>query len=551
MIAALEEARLIGIPWSQEEIDATLRDFYADKGDQARFKVSGIQDDARTIKVLKTRIDFIRLPKVDNEEVFRVLQRTLSRSEFYQVVRNEQVGQPPRYLIRPAADDPEGPIALGLKRASEPDDPEDQKRLPVRDTLIQYNAFTAQRIDAALRAIDYIPVSSDAGDDEDRFASLINLTMIKTAEPPKQQEKSSFRAFLDETLYKVCPQNNNSFYGGFEYRPGQGVRGLGGYRCLKAGPGIAGFEAGADGSAIGRISYSGVVPFFGTGPGRALHRPLFLQVEGSSLYERNRIFSGLMTNERRTGAMLRAVLPILSPSESSQFEVLAEARRQTVALIREEKTFDKLNLTTLELGARLFLDKRSGDRPGTVELSQRLKIGLGAAELEPVYSILSFNGAFHKEANRLFEFDVKGRVSLATEATPVFELPSFGGVDTVRGFRLDDALGRRLWSVQPEVWLRARGLLAPDFDPITGGQTKLRQMLRDSLALALFSDVGGVYQTVGSKSGNRYGPGLGLRFKYAKQATLRLDWAYGIGDGFSGKGHGRFYFSFDLLENPF
>ncbi|MEK6408573.1 MAG: BamA/TamA family outer membrane protein [Acidobacteriota bacterium] len=549
--AALEEARLIGLPWSQEEIEAALRDFYADKGDQAKFKVSDIQDEKKTIKVLRQRIDFIRLPQVANEELFQVLQRTLSRKEFYEFARNEQAASGQKYLRRPAADDPEGSIAIGLKKAPEPDEQEDSKRLPVRDTLIHLNAFTAQRIGAALKDIDYIPVPSQPTDDADKLASFINLTMMKSEEAAKKPQHPSLHAFLDQTLYKVCPQNNNYFYGGLEYRPGQGIRGLGGYKCLKAGPGTAGFEAGADGAAIGNISYSGVVPFFGTGPGGAFHRPLFLQVEGSSLYERNRVFAGLMTNERRTGAMLRAVLPILTPAESTQFDLLAEAKRQTVALIRETKTVDKLNLTTLELGARFFLDKRSADRPSFLELTQRLKLGLGAAEQEPVFSVITLNGVFHREASQLFEFDVKGRVSLASDRTPVFELPVFGGVETVRGFREDDALGRRLWSVQPEVWLRARGLLAPDFDPATGGQTKLRQTLRDSLALAFFSDIGGVYRTFSSTAGKRYGPGLGIRFKYAKQATLRLDWAYGIGDGISGKGHGRFYFSFDLLENPF
>lgn len=551
VIAALKEARLIGLPWSQEEIEAALKDFYADKGDQAKFKVSDIQDEKKTIKVLKQRVDFIRLPQVDNEELFQVLQRSLSLKEFYEFARNEQTASAQKYLRRPAANDPEGSIALGLKKAPEPDEQEDSKRLPVRDRLIHFNGFTAQRIGAALKEIDYIPVPGQPTDNEDKLASFINLTMMKTEEAAKQSQHSSLRAFLDETLYKVCPQNNNYFYGGLEYRPGQGIRGLGGYKCLKAGPGTAGFEAGADGAAIGNISYSGVVPFFGTGPGGAFRRPLFLQVEGSSLYERNRLFGGLMTNERRTGAMLRAVLPILTPAESTQFDVLAEARRQTVALIREKKTIDKLNLTTLELGARLFLDKRSAGRPSFLELSQRLKLGLGVAEQEPVFAIFTLNGVFHKEASQLFEFDVKGRASLASDRAPVFELPAFGGVETVRGFRQDDALGRRFWSVQPEVWLRARGLLAPDFDPATGGQTKLRQTLRDSLALAFFSDIGGVYRTFSSAAGRRYGPGLGIRFKYAKQATLRVDWAYGIGDGISGKGHGRFYFSFDLLENPF
>jgi hemolysin activation/secretion protein len=203
------------------------------------------------------------------------------------------------------------------------------------------------------------------------------------------------------------------------------------------------------------------------------------------------------------------------------------------------------------LGARFFVDRRDADHPAHLELTSILKLGLGAAAKEPSFSIVSLGGAFHLEASRLVEFDLKGRASVASDHTPVVEAPTFGGVETVRGFRRDDALGRRLWSLQPEIWLRARGLLAPAFNPATGGQQKLRKMARDSLALAFFSDIGGVYRAVSSAPGVRYGPGLGVRFKFAKQATLRLDWAYGIGDGVSGKGRGRFYFSFDLLENPF
>ncbi|MCI0338018.1 MAG: BamA/TamA family outer membrane protein [Acidobacteria bacterium] len=550
VIAALEEAGLIGLPWSQEEMIAALEDFYTDKGDEAKFEISGINDDKRTIKVLKRQIDFIRLPKVGNDELYKVLQHTLSRKEFYEFVRNEQAANEKKYLIRPAADELEEALALGLKKAPEPDVNDAAKRLAVRAVLLHYNFFTVQRLGAALRGIDYMPVPIPS---ENERANFFNLTLMKTEDVAKNgsTRHPNLHSFLEASLYKVCPQNNNYFFGGLEYRPGQGVRGLGGYKCFKAGPGNVGFEAGGNGAAIGNLSYAGVVPFFGTGPGGTYRRPLFLQIEGSSLYERNRLFGGVMTNERRTGVMLRAVLPILGPAETRQFDLMAVVRRQTVTLTREEKTVDKLNLTTIELGARFFSDKRSGDRPAHLELTSLLKLGLGAAAKEPVYSILNLGGTYHIGASRLFEFNVKGLASIASNRTPVVELPSFGGSETVRGFRKDDALGRRLWSVQPEIRLRARGLLAPAFVPATGGQEKLRKMVRDSLALAFFSDIGGVYRTFRSPPGVRYGPGLGIRFKFAKQATLRLDWAYGIGDGVSGKGRGRFYFSFDLMENPF
>jgi hemolysin activation/secretion protein len=139
---------------------------------------------------------------------------------------------------------------------------------------------------------------------------------------------------------------------------------------------------------------------------------------------------------------------------------------------------------------------------------------------------------------------------LASESTPVFERPSFGASDTVRGFRRDDAIGLRLWSVQSEVWLRARWLTAFTIDPLTGKQSGLHKLIRDGLSLALFYDVGGVYRTINSPPGARSGVGAGLRFTYEKRATFKFDWAYGMGERASGSRRIRFYFTLELPENP-
>jgi hemolysin activation/secretion protein len=96
-----------------------------------------------------------------------------------------------------------------------------------------------------------------------------------------------------------------------------------------------------------------------------------------------------------------------------------------------------------------------------------------------------------------------------------------------------------------------RGILSSPFDVATGEANKLKKFVRDSVSFALFYDVGGVYRTVNSISGARSGAGAGLRFNYQRIAVFKLDWGYGIGDGLNGKGRGRFYFTVDLLENPF
>jgi hemolysin activation/secretion protein len=231
---------------------------------------------------------------------------------------------------------------------------------------------------------------------------------------------------------------------------------------------------------------------------------------------------------------------------------LLEGKHQTVALIRNERTVSKQNLTTLDLGLRFFFDNRMGlRRPSTIEIKPQVRFGLGLSSDESAFTVFNLNGTYHTELNRLFDFDLKGRTLFASKRTPIFEQPSFGSEDTVRGFRRDDAIGRILWSVQPEIWLRMRGILSSPFDVVTGETNKLKKFVRDSVSFALFYDVGGVYRTTNSISGARSGAGAGLRFNYQRIAVFKLDWGYGIGDGLNGKGRGRFYFTVDLLENPF
>ncbi|MEA2174826.1 MAG: Omp85 superfamily domain, partial [Blastocatellia bacterium] len=369
--------------------------------------------------------------------------------------------------------------------------------------------------------------------------------------PTPETKRGALDEFLSATLYHLCPRANNLFYGGVLLRPRQGARAEGGYKCLKAGPGAAGFSAGEDGDPIGSLSYSGVIPFFGTGPYGQRRRPLAVAFDASAMFERSRLINGAQFDERRKGGSLRLALPLRSAAEEKQFDLSAEAGRQTVSLIQGQKVVTKFNLTTLDLAARFYLDRRTAPRPRYWELTPRLRLGLGLAASEPTFALFSGTAATHGAMGYSFDYDVKGQFSVASAGTPLFERPSLGAPETVRGFRRDDAIGLRLWAVQPELWLRGRGLLSPSVNPLTGMESKFRELFRENLSFAVFYDVGGIYRTVNSPPGIRHGIGGGLRFNYEQRAYIKLDWAYGVGDRASGKSRFRFFFTLDLPENPF
>jgi outer membrane translocation and assembly module TamA len=77
---------------------------------------------------------------------------------------------------------------------------------------------------------------------------------------------------------------------------------------------------------------------------------------------------------------------------------------------------------------------------------------------------------------------------------------------------------------------------------LKGRAESFGEYLKRNVRIAAFLDLGNIYETTFSESGMRAGPGLGLRI-IRFPVVIKLDWAYGLGRGISGAGHGRFYFS--------
>jgi hemolysin activation/secretion protein len=164
------------------------------------------------------------------------------------------------------------------------------------------------------------------------------------------------------------------------------------------------------------------------------------------------------------------------------------------------------------------------------------RAGVGFAGGTPPFQRFVLSSAFRQSLSGRVQAVARAQGRFASSGTPSFELPSLGGDQSVRGFRTDEALGERLWSVQSELWIPLSRHGAP--------RGRLGAIARN-LRVASFYDLGGLYSARGSSEGFRQGCGAGLRL-VLNGIVFELDWAYGFGMGALGDGRGRAYFNIRL-----
>lgn len=583
---ALTEAGLLGSFWSQEEIASAVRTFYEARG----YTVNVLADDndgVRFIRVQRLRLEYVKIPNLANNrtELFRVLRKVLPTKAFDEFVASTKSADTPRYLECSTG----GPLAactIYIKLDGDDDIFEDIKSLAVSEHFIFANQAVLTSIESGLRNIDYqADVGKGRASKTDRYLKS-NLSVAKvggktdttnaeaessdspipTVDPTPAPSSSSspsrsklelgvksFRKAIDHifepTLYQVCPPNNNRFYGGIDYRPSQGLRLVGGYKCLKLGPGSAGFEIGSDGELLGKASYSQTFTIFKFGE---RDYPTTIGFDVYSDFERHRILGSIPTDERRNGGTVSLIQPLfLSVDSKIRGEVTVQFKRETVSLTPLAAASDaRQNLTTFSSGFRFSFRDDTSLRATRFEIYPRIKFDPGISVSEPKFATFAVSSAFHRELTYAFDGDLKGRIEWASSQTPVFEQPTFGGESFVRGFRKDDAIGRGVWSVQSEMWLRMRAVIPPAFSYSDGAQDKLRGLIRESVSLAFFYDIGGARHTTFSQAGTRSAVGVGLRFNYNKAAIFKLDWARGFGPSVEARSSGRFYFSIEIPDTP-
>ena len=366
--------------------------------------------------------------------------------------------------------------------------------------------------------------SSDATDPSEPEDSPDAVPSTTPTSPPDRERNETW-----------TPKDKKNYLGfGVTYKPGQNVRFFGLFQRDRLGflspQDDLSIKAGAQENPLGALNYSADFVFFNT-----LNRRLSVQFSGTSDFVANRFFNGNKTDERRTGGFARAELELFRDRGGSMLRVYGEGRKTTVDLIQNDRSVLKQNLTTIDLGSLYLFESRAAYRPKQLRLEPRARIGLGLARDEPKFAVLQLTGSYHQQLPFFLETDITGRFAFASNGTPLYELPSLGGAEILRGFREDDAIGRVLWSLQNELWMPLPG---------TGNAEQgIRRFLRRQVRLAGFVDLGGIYKAGTTPSGLRVGPGVGVRIIY-RPAIIKLDWAYGLGNAAtSGRGHGKFYLS--------
>ena len=183
----------------------------------------------------------------------------------------------------------------------------------------------------------------------------------------------------------------------------------------------------------------------------------------------------------------------------------------------------------------------------SIIFTPEVKTGASGTNTSSPYAVTTVRVGMHRRLSntRLLSMDLSSSFQMATSETPIVDLPSLGGPESVRGFQTDDALGHLLWTLQSELW-------APVPGTTNAAEQGIKGFLKKNVRLAGFFDIGGVSDTKvtnlpglanatkASIQGLREGPGLGIRFIQGLIA-LKFDWAYGFGQGAFGSGHGRFY----------
>lgn len=422
------------------------------------------------------------------------------------------------------------------------------QRMQIQQLLVTQLGYAASLSPAPGRANLNISIQKLAQPDEAEDGATGPETTNTTPEPAPptanpegvvtghEQERKNETDFHPKPSDDKPKDKKRYVGGGLEYKPGQGITffGLGQISRFEFVPGAVNnlsVKLGGQGGSgvLGNGNYFADFVLFDK-----LHRRMSVQFTISSDLEADRNLTAPNTDERRGTGLLRLEFELFRDRSGGLLRFFSEGRHETVELKQNLQPTVKQNLTTLEFGAFYFFESVEVERPRRIRFEPKVKFGLGLAVGEFRYNKFLTTGNFHQMLPGRYELDISGRAEVVSQATPRFELPSLGGSDNLRGFRADDGLGRKLWTLQNEVWIPLK--VGDEFS------TGLKAMLREKVKAAAFVDVGGLYDAINVSPGIRAGTGIGVRFIY-NPIIFKIDYGHGFGEKATSGGRGKFHFT--------
>ena len=330
---------------------------------------------------------------------------------------------------------------------------------------------------------------------------------------------------------------------GIEYRPGQAFRGFvtGELQNLpKPWPSSITFTGGYPFATLASINASADYVGMNT-----IHMPLSLSARASADRTLHRYLNGVKQDELRMGPAARAELQVFRDRRGSLLSLYGEMQHTTIALSGPAgKELGKSESNVVEAGGLYWYHAADAQLPTWILARPQVRVGTGLAQAEPTYAVARLDAEIWQAYRGGFGsyFGLHG--AFASNATPIYEAPSLGGSGNVRGFRPDDAIGRRNWAIQSELRvplpIRKRPV-APAGSGVSFGSILSR------MKLAPLFDMGGMSQTIDSAPGVRAGAGLGARVKVSF-VEFGGDWAYAvIGTAATGGSRGKFYCSIKTI----
>lgn len=280
-----------------------------------------------------------------------------------------------------------------------------------------------------------------------------------------------------------------------------------------------------------------------------LHQRLSLNLNGSRDVTLHRYLLGQKLDQLQTGGTGRLIWEPFHDLHNGLLQVVGEFQRSTVTLESNVAVAQKINLSTFRVTALYQYQSELSRYSHFLKIEPFVETGLGLSATESVYGLEGADVNYHQNLGPVAP-DFTAHFQQASRGTPLVEMPSFGGAEVLRGFRADDAIGRRYATLQSELWVPVPGI--PRAAAGGAAQGELASIL-SKLRLSPLGDFGGAWQTSGSEPGMRAGAGLGLRLDMTAglyHIVGKLDWAYGFGPAATGGSRGKFYFSL-VSDLPF